>query len=101
MSISTFSDLVLVVKDFNENHPRPHGQIHLTEQVQTIPGTQATWPSNEFPGVYIFMDSKDNINYIGKASDIIGARLAARFDTKWNPKASESKECVGISKNTA
>ncbi len=96
MSISTLSDLKSAVNDFNANHLRPHGQISLTQQVQTIPGTQATWPSNEFPGVYVFIDFDGNINYIGKASNNIGARIAARFDTKWNSKTPESKECFGI-----
>ena len=61
---------------------------HLIQQ-------HVSWPSNESPGVYVFLDSDKNINYIGKASftNCIGGRLNTRFDTKWNPKKREAEGC--------
>lgn len=95
MSISTFFDLEKAITDFNENHKRPHGEITLTELRDISKEDHASWPSNESPGVYIFLDSNKNITYIGKASftNCIGGRLNSRFDTKWNPKKPESEGC--------
>ena len=98
MEISTYTDLEIEIKNFNDNHPRPHGNIFLTELLDISKEKKASWPSNESPGVYIFMDSEKNITYIGKASfsNCIGGRLNSRFYTNWVPKKPESQGCVFI-----
>ena len=98
MSISGFDDLKKVIKEFNRNHRRPHGEISLTELRDISLEARASWPSNENPGVYILLDSNKKIIYIGKASfnNCIGGRLNSRFDTKWNPKKPESEGCKYI-----
>ncbi len=95
MSISSYIDLKNAITKFNVNHQRPHGDIALTELRDISIEDHASWPSNESPGVYIFLDSHKNITYIGKASfnNCIGGRLNSRFDTKWNPKKPESQGC--------
>jgi hypothetical protein len=93
LKISSLNDLKFFIKEFNKNHPRPHGEIDMTPLLDISIMKHAQWPSNELPGVYIFLDSEKNITYIGKASTNIGSRLAARFDVKWNPKKEESKGC--------
>jgi len=98
MTYSTFEDLEASVANFNREHPRPHGQICLTDLLDISKEAQAAWPSNESPGVYIFLDANKQITYIGKASanSCIGARLNPRFDPKWNPRSHESQGCVYI-----
>ena len=98
MLISNYNELLEAVKEFNSKHIRPHGAVELTELLDISLQKNASWPSNESPGVYIFLDSNKNINYIGKASfsNCIGGRLNSRFDTKWNPKKPESEGCVFI-----
>ena len=98
MAISNFSDLQLAISQFNAKHPRPHGEVGLTELRDISLEAHASWPSNESPGVYIFLDLNKNITYIGKASfdNCIGGRLNSRFDTKWNPKKPESEGCKYI-----
>ena len=98
MTISNFSDLERAVKELKDQFPRPYGGAHLTDLLDISLQTEASWPSNESPGVYIFLDSDKNITYIGKASfgSCIGARLNQRFDTKWNTKSPESEGCKYI-----
>jgi len=98
MAYSTFDDLIASVANFNLKHPRPHGEICLTGLLDISKETHASWPSNESPGVYIFLDANKQITYIGKASfnNCIGGRLNPRFDTKWNSKKPESQGCVYI-----
>jgi len=95
---STYDDLKKQISLFNSNHRRPHGDIFLTELIDISKEERASWPSNESPGVYIFLDAEKHITYIGKASfdNCIGARLNSRFDTRWNPKKPESQGCVFI-----
>ncbi len=95
MAFSTYIDLEKAITDFNKNHKRPHGDIYLTELRDISKEDHASWPSNENPGVYVFLDSHKNITYIGKASfdNCIGGRLNSRFDTKWNSKKPESEGC--------
>jgi len=97
MSTSSLEELVRTLNDLNQNYPRPHAQLELTPLVEVIPGTNAQWPSNGKPGVYIFMDENKKLTYIGKASTDIGLRLSARFDTKWRSKTTESSRCKYIS----
>jgi len=98
MPISTYINLESAITEFNNNHQRPHGDISLTELRDISKEEHASWPSNESPGVYIFLDSSKNITYIGKASfnNCIGGRLNSRFNTKWTPKKPESEGCVYI-----
>ncbi len=93
MSLSSISDLELLIEKFNTKHLRPHGTIHITPLLDISLMKRAQWPSNDLPGVYIFLDSEKAITYIGKASRNIGSRLAARFDIKWTPKSPESVGC--------
>lgn len=95
--ISMYKDLEKAVDVFNKKYRRPHFDISLTELRDISNEEFASWPSNESPGVYIFLDVDKNITYIGKASlQGIGYRLNQRFDTKWNPKKPESEGCVYI-----
>ena len=98
MKISTYVDLENVISHFNADHPRPHGDVFLTELRDISKEERASWPSNESPGVYIFMDIDKDITYIGKASfnNCIGGRLNSRFDPKWTPKKPESQGCTFI-----
>jgi len=93
LKIYSISDLEFFIKEFNDKHPRPHGAIEMTPLLDISIMKDAQWPSNELPGVYIFLDSDKNITYIGKASSNIGSRLAAKFDVKWNPKTKDSIGC--------
>ena len=96
MKLSTFNDLRIVLNEFNTKHPRPHGKLKLTDLLDISTQSRASWPSNEEPGVYVFLDSDKFVSYIGKASHNIGSRLSARFDVKWNSKTSESSDCKYI-----
>ncbi len=94
MSISNIEDLENLLKEFNSKHPRPHGAVEMTELLDISIMERAQWPSNDKPGVYIFLDSEKYINYIGKASSNIGSRLVARFNvTRWKPKVPEAEGC--------
>jgi len=90
---SSINDLEFFIAAFNNNHLRPHGIINMTPLLDISMMERAKWPSNELPGVYVFLDSDKLLTYIGKASNNIGARLAARFDIKWNPKSEEAVGC--------
>jgi hypothetical protein len=98
MDLSTFDDLEIVLNDFNNDFPRPHGRVGLTDLLDISLQKEASWPSNESPGVYVFLNREKEIIYIGKASfgNCIGGRLNSRFDTRWNPKKPESQGCVYI-----
>ncbi|MCU8028536.1 MULTISPECIES: hypothetical protein [Shewanella] len=98
MELSTFSDLQVALDHFNNDYPRPHGKVELTDLLDISVEKNATWPSNESPGVYIFLNREKKLTYIGKASfgNCIGARLNSRFYTTWVPKKSESEGCVYI-----
>lgn len=96
MSLSTFDDLKKDLHKFNIEHRRPHGELELTGLLDISTQARASWPSNEKPGVYVFLDSDRFISYIGKASHNIGSRLSARFDVKWNSKTRESSDCKYI-----
>jgi len=56
MSISTICDLELAIEAFNLRHPRPHGDISLTNLLDISLNPRVSWPSNESAGVYIFLD---------------------------------------------
>jgi len=98
MPISNYIDLENAITAFNANHQRPHGDIDLTELLDISKETHASWPSNESPGVYIFLDLNKDIIYIGKASfnNCIGGRLNSRFNTKWESQKPESEGCIYI-----
>lgn len=68
MELSTFYDLQVSLDHFNNDYPRPHGKVEQTDLLDISVEKNATWPSNESPEVYIFLNSQKKITYIGKAS---------------------------------
>ncbi len=96
--MSTFEDLKRALDELNLKYPRPNlpagtPELGLTDPLDIVKHPEASWPSNQSAGVYILMDAKQELLYIGKASfsNIIGGRLNKRFDAKWNPIVSESQ----------
>ena len=67
--------LVIVLDEFNEAFPRHGFRVLISEKYDIGRDWKKTWPSNEKPGVYVLIDESLYVQYIGKASNNIGARL--------------------------
>lgn len=95
---STLTDLINAVEEMNVRFPRAFGSISITAPLDISVKPNVSWPSNKHAGVYVFLDEKNEILYIGKASfgSCIGSRLNKRFDSDWIPKSQYSKGCKYI-----
>ena len=62
----------------NTKYPRPGLKLEGSEPFDTKnPWDYSSWPNNGLPGVYIFANEDNKVQYVGKASATISARLSA------------------------
>ncbi len=95
-------ELELIVEKFHKTLPRP-GINKLIIVWHDIKNNQShSWTNGDKPGVYIFLDSNENLLYIGKASSgrDLRARLRGYFDrngaAKNNKHGAEETQYVGL-----
>lgn len=80
MQNPTKKDLECFIHEMNEKHPRSCGEISLREKdFHIYDDWHEEWPDNKHPGVYVFLNKKDEVLYVGKVSNnsCFGARLQA------------------------
>jgi len=72
-------------------HPSLQPLVTISARYDLMHDWPKTWPDNERPGVYVLLNEREEILYIGKSGVCIGSRLNAHFH--YGP----NRECVPYS----
>jgi len=94
--MDNYDQLATALNELNMRYPRPGlDPLELTPILNIAANPDASWPGNEHAGIYVIMDERKDLLYIGKASfgSTIGRRLNQRFNAKWMPVTQESEGC--------
>jgi hypothetical protein len=80
------------IADFHSNFPRPGIGALLFHWCDLDTYKSSGWPHGGNPGVYVFLDSEENLLYIGKASSdrTLNTRLRGYFDADKGVKDTRS-----------
>jgi hypothetical protein len=75
------SEIEAIITEFQKTYPRPGLNSLVVTWYDVDKEWPKSWPSGKLPGVYIFLDSNEDLLYIGKASSgrSLKTRLRAYF----------------------